>query len=283
MTELIFAILASFAISMLIKWNESDGVRTPVVIAANYISASALGWTLVALSGFRSPGTVTLLFGLGGGILWPAGFFLLMRGIRTYGLSLAGTACRLSLGVPVLFGLLFLRETPTGPTLLGLLASGIALLLFNPARPGEARPMDRRALWFLPLLAFFFGVVDLWVNLFNHLGPRADNFLFATLIFTFSGLFAWAALAAGRIRPDRRSVLRGLILGIPNFLTTFFLMESLKTPMFLDRSAVAYTLYSVAGVALAFAGGALLWRERVRRTHLAGAVMATVAIALLNR
>lgn len=53
--------------------------------------------------------------------------------------------------------------------------------------------------------------------------------------------------------------------------------------MFLDRSAVAYTLYSVAGVALAFAGGALLWRERVRRTHLAGAAMATVAIALLNR
>lgn len=283
MTLLILAILSSFAISMLIKWNESDGVRTPVVIAANYISASALGWTLVAFTGFRTPGTVTLLFGLGGGVLWPAGFFLLMWGIRTYGLSLAGTACRLSLGVPVLFGLLFLRETPTGPILAGLAATAVALALFHPVRSGELRRMDRRALAFFPFLAFFFGVVDLWVNLFNHLGPRADNFLFATFIFTFSGLFTWAALAAGRVRPDRKSVGRGLILGIPNFLTTFFLMESLKSPLFLERSAVAYTLYSVAGVVLAFAGGALLWRERVSRANLAGAAMAALAIVLLNQ
>ncbi|MFP4419321.1 MAG: hypothetical protein ACLFRG_02135 [Desulfococcaceae bacterium] len=283
MTYLILAILSSFAISMLIKWNETGGANTPVVIAANYLSAAALGWVLVAFSGFRTPGMATLLFGLGGGVLWPAGFFLLMWGIRNYGMSLAGTACRLSLGVPVLFGLLFLRETLNGPTLIGLIATLVALVLFNPVRPGDLRGMDRRALWYFPFLAFFFGVVDLWVNLFNHLGPRADNFLFATFIFTFSGMVAWTALAAGRIRPDRDSVLRGLILGIPNFLTTFFLMESLKTPLFQNQSAVAYTLYSVAGVVLAFAGGALLWRERVTRANLAGAALAAVAIVLLNQ
>jgi multidrug transporter EmrE-like cation transporter len=283
MTYLILAILSSFAISMLIKWNESAGANTPVVIAANYLSASALGWLLVAWSDSGLPQTVTLLFGLGGGILWPVGFFLLMWGIRNYGMSLAGTACRLSLGVPVLFGLLFLRERLTGPTLLGLLATLIALVLFNPVRPGDLRRMDRRALWFFPFLAFFFGVVDLWVNLFNHLGPRADNFLFATFIFTFSGMVAWAGLAVAHIRPDRDSVRRGLILGLPNFLTTFFLMESLKTPLFQGQSAVAYTLYSVAGVVLAFAGGALLWRERVTPSNLAGAALAAFAIVLLNQ
>jgi multidrug transporter EmrE-like cation transporter len=283
MTHLTLAVLSSFAISMLIKWNESSGARTPVVIAANYVSAAALGWLLVAISGFRAPGTVTLLFGLGGGLLWPAGFFLLMWGIRTYGMSLAGTACRLSLGVPVMFGLLFLQETLNGPTLVGLIATLAALLLFNPVRPGDLRRMDRRALWYFPFLAFFFGVVDLWVNLFNHMGPRGDHFLFVTFIFTFSGLVAWAAVGMARIRPDRKSVRRGLILGVPNFLTTFFLMESLKTELFVDQSAVAYTLYSVAGVVLAFAGGALLWRESVTRSNLVGAAVAAVAIVLLNQ
>lgn len=285
MTYLVLAILASFTISVLVKINETRGINTQVVIAANYISASFLGWAFTLRGGgVDGISTETLFLGLGGGVLWPGGFYLLMWGIRQYGMSLAGTACRLSLSVPVLFALIFLNERMDLNNSLGLLATFFALYLFHPVRSSELeQATGNRSIWFLPLLAFWFGLADLWVNLFNRMGPASEKFLFVTLIFTFSNLPAWGVVLAQRISPDRKALIRGLILGIPNFFTTYFLMESLRSPAFLDRTAVAYTLYSVMGVTLAFSAGVLVWREQVTRTGMAGFLAAVVAITLLNR
>ena len=82
--------------------------------------------------------------------------------------------------------------------------------------------------------------------------------------------------------PNRRAIGRGLMLGIPNYFSTFFLMRSLQTPAFTDASAVAYAFYSAASVSLAFAAGALGWKERISRLQLIGVVAALTAVVLLN-
>lgn len=81
---------------------------------------------------------------------------------------------------------------------------------------------------------------------------------------------------------DRRAIVRGLILGIPNYFSTFFLMRSLQTPAFAGASAVAYALYSTTSVSLAFAAGALGWKERTSRVQVAGLGAALAAVVLLN-
>lgn len=135
----------------------------------------------------------------------------------------------------------------------------------------------------LPILAFWFGIADLWVNLFHHLAPEEEKFLFLTLIFTFSLVFSWAVVFTRGEKPTREAVVKGLILGIPNFFTTYFLLEALRSPAFLNRSAIAYTLFSAAGVALAFGTGVLIWREQVSRSHVIGFLFSLAAITLLNR
>ena len=283
MIELLLAILSSFAISILIKRNELRGRRTPVVIASNYISASILGWAFTLTGGGVSFSLETLALGIGGGVLWPGTFYLLMYGIRRYGISLAGAVCRLSLVVPVMFAFVFLREPLSAARWIGLLAAFAAFYLMHPVRSGEFRQMDAGAAWFFPLLAFCFGVVDLWVNLFNTIGPASEKFAFVTLVFSFSGLFAWAIVGWKRCAVDRASFFQGLVLGFPNFFATYFLMESLKSPFFFERSAVAYTWYSVVGVTLAFSAGVVIWKERVSRTNLIGVAAGLAAIMILNR
>ena len=283
MSYLILAILASFCISVLVKLNETRGVNTQVVIASNYITASALGWGLYFQAGPADISLPTFLLGLGGGILWPGGFYLLMWGIRRFGMSLAGTACRLSLSVPVLFALLFLNERLDTANSLGLIATFASLYLFSPIRRGQIRQVDLRSLLLLPVLALWFGVADLWVNLFNHWAPGDEKFLFLTLVFTFSLPFSWAVVVLQRIQPDREAVTKGLVLGIPNFLTSYFLLETLRSPTFFHQSAIAYTLFSVAGVSLAFGAGVLIWRETVSRSHFVGFLLALAAITLLNQ
>jgi drug/metabolite transporter (DMT)-like permease len=293
MGYLFLAILASFSISLLIKDNETRGMETEVILASNYLTASAVGWLFVLLDA-RGPNPAfqvsreTLLLGLGGSLLWPGAFYLQMWGIRRYGMSLAGSVARLSLSVPVLFALVFLGERFTPLTALGIGGAFAAFLLLSPfhaERTGAqtgALELDRNALWYFPTLLLIFGCVDLWANLHTNWAPSGERFLFMVMIFTGAGLLAWAAALLRRRPIDRASVIHGLILGVPNFFSTYFLMESLRAPGLQGHSAIVYAVYSAMGVVLAFLAGWLLWREVLTGRNRVGVALAVAAVVLLN-
>jgi multidrug transporter EmrE-like cation transporter len=282
MIYLMLAILCSFINSMLIKYNEVSGIDTRIVLASNYISASLLGWSMVLTSGLNAISPQTLFLSSVGGILWPASFYMLMWGIRQYGMSLAGALSRLSLIIPLLFALFFLRESVTINIILGIVSTFAAFILLRPVTPKQSRLLDFRAIWFFPILVLAFGLVDGWVNLFNTIAPQSEKYIFITLIFSFSGVLMWTGVILKKIAIQPQALVRGLALGVPNFLSTYFLLESLQTPVFATRSAVVYTLFSVAGVTMAFAAGALVWKEKVTRCNILGVLSATGAIILLN-
>jgi len=157
-----------------------------------------------------------------------------------------------------------------------------AFVLISPLRRGDMQRVDRRALWFFPLLVLLLGTSEFWVNLFNKVGVAEEKFVFMTLIFSFSCVPAWAAVLAKKQRVEKSAFLRGMLLGIPNFFSMFFFLESLKSPVFLNLSMVVYTVYSVSVMALAFGAGALFWKERVTRANVIGIMFAIAAIILLN-
>ncbi len=282
MIYLALAILSSFSISLMVKRNEVEGIDTLGVLASNYISAALVGWGFALSRGPVALTEPTLWLSLGGSILWPGTFFLLMWGIRRYGIALAGSISRLSLSVPVLFGLLFLGETPNPFAILGILAALAACILLNPKSRAQGSVLDHSALWYVPVLILSFGFADLWVNLFNTFANAGERDLFTALLFTGAGIVTGLAMLKRGCSLDQRAIVRGLILGIPNYFSTFFLMRSLQMPAFAGASAVAYALYSATSVSLAFAAGALGWKERISRVQLVGLGSALAAVVLLN-
>ena len=282
MIYLTLAILCSFTNSLLIKQNETQGLDTRVVLASNYLTAISLGWIFVLANGVGGLSRQTLYLGLGGGLLWPISFYMLMWGIRHYGLSLAGSISRLSLSIPILFALIFLHERLTLEAALGITGTFLAFFLLSPIKLGQELQLDSRAAWYFPLLVLTFGLVDGWVNLFNTVAPQSEKYLFMVLIFTFSGMIVWASLLIQRIPITRKALLRGLLLGGPNFLSTYFLLESLQTQVFSTRSAVVYTLFSVVGVILAYSSGVVIWKEKLTWANILGVAFASGSIILLN-
>jgi drug/metabolite transporter (DMT)-like permease len=231
----------------------------------------------------------TLLLGLIGGLLWPGAFYLLMWGVRHFGVSLAGAVSRLSLTVPLLFAVFFLGERPGGRTVVGLLGALTACLLLSSAGSGRnatdgpsSDGLDRRALWYFPTLLLVFGLVDLWANLFTTTAPADEKLLFMVMIFAVAAILMTMSVALQRLKLDSRSISRGLILGVPNYFSTYFLVESLRSPAFAGLSAVVYALYSVVGVVLAYLAGTLIWKERPTRRNQVGVALAVIAIVLLN-
>jgi drug/metabolite transporter (DMT)-like permease len=282
MIYLTLAILASFSISLLVKRNEVEGVDTLSVLASNYVSAALIGWGFALSQGEITPNKVTVWLSLGGSLLWPGTFFLLMWGIRRYGIALAGSISRLSLSVPVLFGLLFLGEAPTPYAAMGIIAAFAACILLNPRPRSGTSSLDRSAAWYFPILILSFGFADLWVNLFNTLAPSGERDFFTALLFTGAGIITAFVIMQQKRSLHRRAVVRGLILGVPNYFSTFFLMRSLQTPAFAGASAVAYALYSATSVSLAFAAGALGWKEPISKVQILGLGTALAAVVLLN-
>ncbi|MDF1514665.1 MAG: hypothetical protein P1S60_12730 [Anaerolineae bacterium] len=66
---LTLAILCSFCVSLLIKWNEAQGLETRIVLASNYITTIVLGWLFVISNGAYRISLLTLFLGMGGGLL----------------------------------------------------------------------------------------------------------------------------------------------------------------------------------------------------------------------
>ncbi len=92
MIFLLISIVGAFLNAAQIKHYEIQGWDARVVITANYISASLLGWIFYAYGEDHQIDATTIWLGVGGGILWPSTFLILMQGIRDYGLSLAGSS-----------------------------------------------------------------------------------------------------------------------------------------------------------------------------------------------
>ncbi len=287
MIYLIAAIASSFTVSILIKFFESKKTDTLVYLAANYISACLTGWIFAFSAGINSISKTTLLLGFIGGMIWPGSFFMLMWGIRQFGLSLTGTISRLCLVIPVMFALIFLGEQFSRNTILGIITAFTAFFMLNPLNRSDPGKLNKKAVWFFPLLLIVFGIGDLWVNVFNTYGNKNENFIFILLIFTFSSAFVWSFILIKKIKTGspvvtRPGMLRGFLLGIPNYFSTYFLLECLKTGYFSGHSASVYALYSTFGISLAFLAGRFIWREKVTRLNIAGALTAVLAIILLN-
>ena len=282
MIFLLISIVGAFLNAAQIKHYEIQGWDARVVITANYISASLLGWIFYAYGEDHQIDATTIWLGVGGGILWPSTFLILMQGIRDYGLSLAGSSSRLSLLVPVLFAVVFLDEILTFNTLMGILLALAALILMSKLKKADSGKLDLRALWFIPLMVFSLGCVNLWLNIFNHYGTPSQHHAFITLVFSFSLLFSIAYLYGYRIPVSKGAITRGILLGFSNYCMFFFLLQALRHEDFIDASAIAYTLHAVISIILVSSAGILIWKERLERSGYLGILLAISAVILLN-
>jgi drug/metabolite transporter (DMT)-like permease len=282
MFYLVLAILCSCAIGVIIKVSEINKIDRIVVLAVNYVIASAIAWYYAFYDGGVSGSVTTFILGITGGLLWPTTFFMFMWGIHHFGIAITGPIARLGLVVPVVIALLFLGEHPTYYILTGIIAAFVAFFLISPLDLGDLRRSDKSALWFFPLLVLMAGVTGFWANFFNVVAPKEEKSLFMALIFTISGVIVWAVIIFRRIALSWKAVLSGIVMGVPNYYSTFFLLESLKAPLFIGLSMVVYTVYSTACLVIDFSAGSFVFKEKVTVINLIGIVVAAVAIALLN-
>jgi len=271
------AVVTSALVSIFMRVSEQHVRNNIVMLASNY--AMCMGLALCYLPGLNPLPAAqgvgrTALLGALNGVLYLSGFVALNWNIRKNGMVLSATFMKLGVLVPTLMAILFFGEVPSALQLLGILGAVAAIVLIR-SEKGTARVQSSLGLLLLPLTG---GMADAMSKVYDVYGTAELNSHF--LLYTFAVAFGLCVLLAVSKRQSitPKDVLFGLLIGIPNYFTSRFLLLSLKT----IPAIVAYPGYSVGAIVLVTLAGVLFFREKLSRRQMTALAVIMGALALLN-
>jgi len=282
---LLLSILSSSIIFVVFKLFKRFDINTLQVIVVNYFIACMVGFF-----GYLEPEDIsgipekpwfigTLILGA----LFIIVFNLAAITTQRSGLSVVSVATKMSVTIPVLFGIYYYQENAGILKILGILLALVAVYLTSiKAKNGIA--IKKKNLIF-PILVFLgSGIIDTTIKfLESGYVNKTDVALFSSTIFSVAGTIGVIILciqaAQGKLRVTGKNILGGIALGIPNYFSIYFLVLALRNNGF-DSSTV-FTINNVAIVLVSTVLGIALFREKLIPKNWIGIILAVISILLV--
>jgi drug/metabolite transporter (DMT)-like permease len=112
-----------------------------------------------------------------------------------------------------------------------------------------------------------------------------DNFQVVIMsIFACAGIFGLFRLIYEMVSdkniPSLRSVAGGIVLGVTNYLSLYFLLKCLGTPG--TESSTVFAYVNIGVVITSFFAGLFIFKEKPGRNKIIGVVLSLVAIVILS-
>ena len=277
MIYLLLALLCSATITVCMRLSEKYRQNPISMLAVNYLVCSLLAvafsgqWTLFP----KDAGLPTTLL-LGGicGVLFLSSFMLLQWNVSRNGVALPATFMKLGVLVPTLLSALVFGEELTLLRILGVIVAVAAILLMQDKAQKEAGGS------MLGLIALLLsgGLSDFMSKLYEELG--APNLKDQFLLYTFLvALILSVVLCLIRKETLRwQDALFGVLLSVPNYLSTRFLLLSLNHL----PAVVVFPSFSAGTIVLATLAGILLFKEKLTTRKGLALVVILAALVLLN-
>ncbi len=279
MIFLLLAIICSALISIIMRLSTERSKGNKSMLAVNYLMCLLLGLVHTGSNSLfpDSPALgATLGFGAVSGTLYLGGFVMLQYCVRRSGMVLSSIFMKLGLLVPMVLSVLFFGEMPSAVQLTGFVLAVSAIVIIN----SEGSKREKGGRFGLSLIALLLigGSCDATNKVFEELFPAelASQFLLYTFAFAF--VFCLVLVLRAKERPGRNDILFGLLIGIPNYYCSRFLLLSLGSV----PAVIAYPSFSVGTILLVTAVGLLVFREKLNRRRLAALGIIILALVLLN-
>ncbi|MFO8147160.1 MAG: EamA/RhaT family transporter [Gillisia sp.] len=285
MIYLLLSVLASSVIFVIFKLFQRFEVNTMQAIVINYFFACLVGFfgfmqeTEISLIPTKLwfPGTLIL------GALFIIVFNLAAITTQRSGLSVVAVATKMSVAIPVIFGVILYNESTGILKVTGIILALIAVYLSS-IKTREGIAIKTKNLIF-PLLVFLgSGIIDTMIKYLETTYVAKDDVaLFSTTIFAIAGIIGISILvgqaALGKLRITGKNILGGIILGVPNYFSIYFLVLALRSEGF--ESSTVFTINNVAIVLVSTLLGIILFKEHLLRKNWIGIILAIISILLV--
>ena len=277
MLYLILAILSSAAVSIVMRLSDRKVTNNFGMLVMNYVMCSVLGALSAGWGSLFDPGdsrlAITTALGCGNGVLYLVSFVLLQVNVRRNGVVLSSTFMKLGLLVTMVVSVCFYGEMPDAMQAIGFVLAVGAIVLINYRKEKTNADFKMGLLWLL----LCGGMADAMSKVYEETGlPYEPQFLFFT--FATALVFCVLCMVAKGQRAGKWECLYGLIIGVPNFYSSKFLLRALE-----DVAAViAYPVYSVASILVVTLAGVWLFREKLEKRQWIALLIILTALVLLN-
>lgn len=282
----------SISVSLLIVFKafEKFKVNTLYAIILNYLFAGLTGIVFLKFQ------TGELLFyksdawhiTLPMGILFISVFYAISQTAQKISISIASVANKMSVILPVLFSLIVLNESISIAKLIGIILAVVAVVFTMYRKSGS----ENKNLIMLPFLVFIgSGMIDIGMNYANTaiVKTETDTYLFSTSIFITSFccgllflLIQWLYTKKNSIKlipPNNKDIVGGILLGIPNYFSIFFMLKALGSGFL--TPALLFPVLNVSNVLLTALIGLLAFKEMLSKLNYLGLLLAVISLILI--
>ncbi len=283
MMYLFLSVLFSSSLFVILKYFERFQVNSFQAIVVNYFVAFTVGFLLKDESIQFAEVTTKPWFywAILLGSLFIIIFNVMALTAQKGGLSVASVAGKMSVVIPVVFGILVYNESMSFLKLIGIVLALIAVYL-TAYKKGTVTINSN--LMFLVLLLFVgSGIIDTMVKYIetNFVAKNEIEFFIAST-FLMAGIIGILILFYQLIQKQTsfsfKSIIGGLILGIPNYFSLYFLVKALQHPTL--ESSTLFTINNVLVVTLTSLLGIVLFKEYLSLKNKIGILLSILAILM---
>lgn len=286
MIYLLLSILTSVLIFVAFKLIAKNHIPVLQAIVVNYTVCVVVGMLadggLPQLSGIISKPWFLNSVLLGG--LFISIFYITAITVKHSGLAVASIANKLSLIIPVTASYFLFGDTFSVLKICGI-AMAMLAVVFTVYKPETETHKHDFNYYFLPLLVLLGGgAIDTWTKWNQeHLLQEADFNCYLIIIFGTAACVGWLVVVYRYMRFSEhlkwRTVGHGLLLGIPNYGSLYFLIVALNVPGW--KSSVVFPVNNIAVVAVSCLVAMVLFKEKLSGLNLAGIGLSMLAIFLI--
>ncbi len=283
MLLLIAVILLNAYIFIAFKLFPKFKVNALQAITINYYVCAVTG-SIAAGHNFATGTTVMELWfnnALLMGVFLITLFNLISYGTKHHGIAVTSIASKISLGIPVLFSFFLYNEDIGWLKMLGVLLALPAVVLAS-----KTPKTEQVKSVIVPLIIFLAsGLMDSYVKYVQHFKLKTQ---LGQAGFTITGFSVAAILGTiivgylvvrGKQKLHYRNIIAGVILGVPNYFSVYYLIRLLDSNWLQSSAAIPVNNIGIVVVSTLLA--ILVFKETATRQRVWGILLSVISIVLI--
>lgn len=286
MTFILLSVFFNSILFVVLKLFGKYQINTFHALVVNYFTAFLVGnlmggWMYFPSEVIQKPWFVSSILL---GSLFISVFYVTAKTSQINGIAVASVASKMSVVIPILSGVVLFSENLGILAIIGILLALAAVYLTTKKNQG-ALPVNNQ--WMYPVLVFVgAGIIDSSLKIIQHhyVTPEEVS-IFSISTFLVAGITGLILVAAqtlqGKGSWQGKSLLGGIVLGIPNYFSLYFMIKMLEHPTW--KSATIFTVHNVCIVAFTTLLGLLLFKEKLNKANIIGLVLAMISLILVTQ
>ncbi len=295
MFSIFISVLATTWIFILFKLFPKYGVNTFQAIVINYLTACVCGISLygntLTKTAFEHTSWIPFVFLCG--ILFISLFYLMGLSSQRNGMSITSVAVKMSMAISMGLMIFIYKEEITWMKVAGIILSILGVIIMSYERRAKSDDDSNPSLVTrhsslysrnLLLIVIFLGcgLLDVVLNYVQsfHLQYLSTS-LFSAFGLGMAGMFGGIMLFINILRKketfEKKSIIAGVLLGIPNYFSIYYLIQSYSSTSWSDSTVLA--VLNVATVITSTLAGLVLFKEKLNLPKSLGLFLSLLAIA----